>query len=177
MNETKERFKMPNYCDYQMKLRGAKENVQKFIAYLKADYSYNNGKWECSEDRHFFRVFEAAHDPGEDTVDVSGETISTVGGYCAWSVFSCLFEGNHTYYDQWKNDGENFKGTHILEASKELDLDIEIYSEEAGVGFMEHYLIEKGELLVDDCFDDFREIEDEDGEWIKTGGVEWTFSF
>lgn len=167
---------MPNYCNYQMKLRGTKENIQTFIAYLKADYSCANGKWECSEDRHFFRVFEADHNPSEDTVDASGEIVSTVSGYCAWSIFSCLFEGNHTYYSRYEKE-EGFKGIHILEASKELSLDIEIYSEEAGVGFMEHYLIEKGELLVDECFDDYCEIEDEDGDWVRSGGVEWEFSF
>ena len=35
---------MPNYCNYEMKIKGSKEAIQRVIACLEADYNYNIGK-------------------------------------------------------------------------------------------------------------------------------------
>lgn len=179
---------MPNYCDYEMKINGKKENVEKLISYLQAEYSYKgDGTVECSADKHFFRVFgadvleEYEIDPGkEDTLYTA-----IVGGCCAWSVYSCMMQGEHTYYNRVKESNKKeFYGTHMIEATRELDLEVEIFSEEPGCGFMEHYRIDKGEVLVDDCVD-WCELYDEEGEPIydeetgeqeTEGGVEWAYT-
>ena len=43
--------------------------------------------------------------------------------------------------------------TSIDKVSKELDLLIEIVSEERGFNFTEHYVIDNGEILVNECND------------------------
>lgn len=168
---------MPNYCAYDMRIKGTKENVYTLIDYLKSGYSHEDGIWESEADHHFFRVFEANHEKETDEVLGNGEIVANVFGDCAWSVYSCMFEGDHAYYTQWQEKAKVFKAITLPKASEKLGLTIEVYSKEPGIGFMEHYLIENGEILIDDCHNDYREIEDENGDWVETGGVEWIFSF
>lgn len=174
---------MPNYCNYGMKIKGQKENVEKLVSYLKADYYYKeDGTVECSADKHFFRIFEVEETHSENEGDLYS---SMVYGYCAWSVYSCMMQGEHTYYNRFKEkDKKEFYGTHMVEATNELDLEVEIFSEESGMGFMEHYIIDKGKVLVDDCVD-WRELYDEEGEPIydeetgeqkAEGGMEWAYT-
>lgn len=81
--------------------------------------------------------------------------------------------------------------------SKRLNLDIEVYSEECGCCFQEHYIIVNGNIVADECVDWYEyyigdyntkeeaeeelEIEITDQEWkhdyyISRGGFEnWDF--
>ena len=63
------------------------------------------------------------------------------------------------------------------EASKLLNLEIEGYSKESGVGLMEYYHIDHGMILSDECYNDYREEETEEGDWIEVGGVDMVFGF
>ena len=63
-----------------------------------------------------------------------------------------MFEGKGTYYEEY-NKYEGSKVTSIPKLSEQLSLDIEIYSEEEGMGFEEHYIISDGEVLKEECFD------------------------
>jgi hypothetical protein len=139
---------MPNYCDYEMKIRGSKSAIQRVVDCLKANYNYSEGK---PEHKHFFRVFEAEV---SELVKVDGEDNyeALIWGYCAWSVYSCMCKGEHTYYDSLEKDYPDlFMGTNLEEQSK--DCTIEVFSEEEGIGFSEHYLFENGQCLIDDCCD------------------------
>lgn len=139
---------MPNYCDYSMCVRGTKANVEEFIKVIQADYDYHT--MEFSHDRHMFRVFEAECNELEDCVD--GTFRVEINGYCAWSVESCMLEDG--YYRRMKDEyPDNFRGTTLLIESKKLNLDIEVYSEECGCCFQEHYVIKNGEMVCDECVD------------------------
>ena len=139
---------MPNYCSYSMCVVGKKENVEEFIKVMQADYDY--GAMKFSYDRHMFRVFKADCDEVEERFDGRFQTIIT--GYCAWSVSSCMLESG--YYGDFKETyGVNFRGTTLLIESEKLGLDIEVYSEEGGMCFQEHYIIIKGEMVRDECVD------------------------
>ena len=186
---------MPNYCYYSMCVKGKKENIEEFEKVMNADYDY--GTMNFSHDRHMFRVFEAYM--GE--IQQVGEDIyqAIFSGNCAWSVFSCMFDGAHSYYESLKERYSNeFRGTTLPLESKRLNLDIEVFSEESGMCFQEHYIIRNGTVEVDDCVDwqeyyirDFEtkeeaeeeldiEITDEewngDDDYIGRGGFgEWNF--
>lgn len=188
---------MPNYCDYSMCVKGERKNIEEFIKVIQADYDY--GTMEFSHDRHFFRVFEASYDEIEELGNEKCQVI--IKGYCAWSVSSCMFDNySLSYYSSLKKDYPNeFRGTTLPIESERLNLDIEVYSEECGMCFQEHYVILKGDLVCDECVDwceyylcDYEtkedaerelEIEITDEEWegdedfISRGGFgDWDFS-
>ena len=146
---------MPNYCDYGMAVRGYKDNVEEFIRIIKADYNYNTN--EFTHNRHFFRVFEANVE--EDYITYGLERCVKIYGYCAWSVYSCMFPGPFTYYgDNNKysliKESERLQyGTHILQETKRLNLYIEIFSQEPGMGFQEHYYIANGNTIQNEEYE------------------------
>lgn len=183
---------MPNYCDYSMCVKGTKEGVEEFINVIKADYDYNTKTF--SYDRHLFRVFAADYDEVEEMLDGTYQII--INGYCAWSVASCMLENG--YYARIKDAYPNdFRGTTLMLESERLNLNIEVFSEECGCCFQEHYVIKQGILEVDECVDyyefckeDYKskveaekalktEITDEewnnDDTYIVRGGFEWDF--
>ena len=184
---------MPNYCGYSMCVKGTKENVEEFIKVIKADYDY--GTMEFTHDRHLYRVFEADYDEIEEIFDGTYQVI--INGDCAWSVNSCMFEnGYHRNFKERFPD--NCKGTTVPIESERLGLDIEIFSEECGMCFQEHYIVRKGVVEVSDCVDWYEyckddyetkaeaeaelEIEITDEEWnshdsyIMRGGFDWDFT-
>lgn len=140
---------MPNYCNYSMCVVGKqRENVEEFIKVMQADYDY--GKMEFSYDRHLFRVFEAECNEIVECDD--GIFAVVINGYCAWSVASCMFDGG--YYRSFKEEyGSNSRGTTLFIESKKLNLNIEVYSEESGMCFQEHYIIMNGELTCEESVD------------------------
>jgi len=153
---------MPNYCDFDMKVVGKAKNVKKLVEWLEADYSYyqtKKGTWKCkcSSQHHFYRVFEVYYNEEVLKEAKNKETIEMViSGYCAWSVHSCMFEGDCTYYNSNLKQEYNQKLKHITlpEACKELSLDVHIISNESGMCFAEEYLINnKGEVLKDESYE------------------------
>ena len=192
---------MPNYCNYSMCVIGEKESVEEFIKIIQADYDY--GTMEFSYDRHFFRVFEADYDEIENLGEDHGNDVYQViiNGYCAWSVSSCMFDtGEYCYYQELKKRfPDEFRGTTILAESERLNLSVEIFSEECGMCFQEHYTIIDGKIIEDECVDYYEyylrdyetkeeaeeelEIEITDEEWngpddfISRGGFDsWEFT-
>ena len=183
---------MPNLCFYSMCVKGMKGNIEEFIKVIKADYNY--GTMEFSYDRHLFRVFDAYYDEIEQVGDNAYQVI--IDGDCAWSVSSCMLEAGY-YKDLKERYPKEFRGTTLQTESERLNLDIEVFSEESGMCFQEHYVIRKGKLEVDECVDwqeydltEFKtkkeaeeeygiEITDkewEQGEFISRGGFEsWDF--
>jgi hypothetical protein len=154
---------MPNICLAFITVRGRASCVDEFIAILQSDYNYNrdsrNGDYSwCPDPKnithvpHFFRVFDAYlfDDPVYHSAVYKCVTINIE---CAWSVYSCIFPGEHTYYNDFERDhhGEHF-GSNILIESKRLQLELEIWSYESGMCFQEHYKICSGVLIKDETF-------------------------
>lgn len=139
---------MPNICLYSMCVKGKKENIEEFIKVIKADYDY--GTMEFTHDRHLFRVFSADDNEIEQVDDDVYEVI--INGDCAWSVSSCMFE-SYYYSDLKQRFPNEFRGTTLPIESERLNLDIEVYSEECGCCFQEHYVIIHGDINVYDSVD------------------------
>jgi len=150
---------MPNYCNYEMQIVGSKRAIERVVACLRADYDYNKGK---PTHKHFFRVFEAYCD--EVRKEGKNRYRAFIFGYCAWSVYSCMCKGEDTYYnDVKKSHRDIFMGTNLYEQSKNCE--IEVFSEEEGFEFSEHYLLKNGKCLVDDC------VKTEKAGYTKTGKI------
>lgn len=185
---------MPNYCDYTMSVKGSAENVEEFIKIIKADYDYR--KNEFSNKPHMWRVFEAEV---YDDYYLEKLRCIEIKGYCAWSVYSCMLEGEHTYYNDMINESINY-GTSLLKESERLNLIFEVYSEEPGMLFEEHYIVKDNKLIEDECLnyeefyisehDDYESFKNEYGKdsiteeefnenkkyqynFIKKGGIDW----
>lgn len=157
---------MPNYCDFKMLIKGKKENVETLVDYLKADYDYRDGKSHCTADHHFFRVFRAEEDEA-DISELNGVYKTVVEGYCAWSVYTCMFDGPHTYFrdmtpEELEVPADEIKATHLLKCSGDLDLTIEVIAIEEDCHY-EHYIIESGVLTLNERY---RVARDENGDMI-----------
>lgn len=160
---------MPNYCNYEMKVTGTKESVDEFINIIQADYHISeNGTCDC--DRHFWRVFEAdVYESGYQ----GDKYYANLGGYCAWSVYCCMFDGEDTYNEDCNGEG----GTSLDIETERLNLTVEIYSEEPGLGFEEHYVFVNGKLVVDEIKNDLKEYDGTEFETVKEMNAHYGTSF
>lgn len=123
---------MTNNCLYTMKVIGNSEkDIDTFVGML----TYEN------MEKYFSRIFSA--DP-YDKVCENNRWSVMVAGDCAWSVYSCMCDGDYTYYT---SRGDTHL-TNLAEATEELGLVVEIFSQEPGIGFAEHYIYDNGECLV-----------------------------
>lgn len=147
---------MPNECSAVVKVSGRKDSVDEFIRIMNADYDYDHYVEEnmsFSHNSHFFRIFSA------DTMDYEQDglfVVATLDVWCAWSIATCMFDDG--YYNTVKKECEehnvSFHGTNITECAKKLELNIEAISEEPGMCFMEHYLVNPdGEFEIYDVVD------------------------
>ena len=151
---------MPNYCNYEMKIKGSKDAIKRVLECLKADYDYEEGK---PAHKHFFRVFDAYEDK-EMKDNGDGTFTQFVWGDCAWSVRCCMLSGGGTYYNDCKESHpDTFMGTDLVEQSQ--DCEIEVFSEEEGMEFSEHYIFENGECLCDDT------VPTQQAGYTKTGKI------
>ena len=152
---------MANTCEYNMMVKGKKKDVDTLVKWLNAGYDYfiddnGNPTLVCDSDHHFYRVLSAQS--GE--IDGEDEDIirQTVHGDCAWSVATSMLKGRELIYstpdDRFKDIR---KDVNLIDASWLLDLEIEVYSKEPGMCFAEHYLIDNGKMIIDDCTD-YQEI-------------------
>ncbi len=180
---------MANLCDYDMRVKGSRKNIEKFINALNQTGNIWMGRGAETN---------VTYDD-EDT-----ETTASVFGYCKWSIVSALIDNAKSmreHPERW-DCGKNDELTFITldEASKIYNVNVEVYSQEPGCEFEEHYLIIKGEIIKDDCvhyeefykgdFDTKEEFEQEydltitDEEWndgedyySRGGFSNWDFSF
>lgn len=117
---------MANLCSYSMRIKGTKENVNEFYERME-NYDKPNHLWRVEADIYG----EYVNEDGTTTIDVAGS--------CAWSIESCCRASGYS------------EGVDLFEVnSRELDLEIECWSDECGCCFQEHYLYKKGECLIDD---------------------------
>ena len=158
---------MPNYCEYNMIIKGSKKAINRIIECLEADYNYGAGK---PDHLHFFRVFDVFYEK-EDIINLgNGKYSLFIWGNCAWSVYSCMCDGEHTYYNDVKKFHKDiFMGTTLQEQSK--DCEIEVFSEEPGMGFSEHYIYKNGECLCDETCEIEQGGYDEQGN--PTTDIDW----
>ena len=151
---------MVNMCDVRMRIAAKDaESIQKFI--------------EDVRDHGTFRVYngifttEEEFDPGK-VLDIDGVKAYDVAFSCKWSFVTAfeedgvnaMFGNNNPAYDKY-----------FHEFCKDHGVGVEMYSEESGNGFEEHYLIApSGEILESECVDMSESYDEENDEWIKEGG-------
>ena len=156
---------MPNYCDYELRLRGQKKSVLKLAEWLEANYCYSeepkvylerDGMKIPTEHHIGWRIFDCYYNavPFKILADDTDITLYA-NGYCAWSVYSCFMEGPFTYYtdnhdEMMERNGKDYSLT-LPMACRELMVEAEIFSNEPGMCFAEHYQISKdGEVLKEE---------------------------
>lgn len=133
---------MANLCDYDMRIVGKKKNIQKFINALTQTGTIWMGRGA------------EANVTYEDTD--GNDCVATVFGYCKWSIVSSLIDNAKSMRktpENWSFGSDDKVLTFITldEASKIYNVDVEVYSEEPGCEFQEHYLIQKGKFIKDEC--------------------------
>lgn len=191
---------MPNYATYEARILGDKENVMKVVEIFQRE-NYEDGE-------HMFRIFEAElfGDELQESERVKGKHVAIITGYCAWSLATCMFRDQSSYYG---HPDASSNAIDITEISKKYDVEVEMYSEEEGIGFEEYYYIKNGkilkegiaedlEIITPEFYDDYEEFTEEyeaqpsfnlvtkemfnrarkDGEDIRLGGYdEWAFNY
>ena len=178
---------MANICSFSMCVRGTHENIKKFYNAMSQDGDLYMGRGADAR-----ILYE----------DEEGRAL--IDGWCKWSVQSAMIDNAISMRrepNMWawgKNvDASKLKFITLWEACAKWNLDMEVYSEEPGCGFQEHYLVIDGQVVYEDCveyneydlddYDTKEEAEEEleikitDEEWeeggyINRGGFEeWEF--
>ena len=121
---------MANNCLFDAKITGKKTNVQELLDLM------------CKHE--IGRIFSCEYDDYDLEVANDDDIISVMAyGDCAWSVLCAMLS--------------EYVNPSLETETKRLNLVIEIYSTESGMGFQEHYLIDRGNKLIDECKDDYEE--------------------
>ena len=131
---------MANLCSFLMKVRGNKEDIIQFHKALNQE-----GKIWMGRGAETDLVFE------EDGA-------AFMSGTCKWSVISALVDNAismRTEPNRWSfsEEDKDLEFVTLFEACKKWNLIMEVYSEECGFEFQEHFICDKGEVLCDECVD------------------------
>lgn len=151
---------MPNYCYFDIHMRGPQEKLKKLCQWFRADYRYDgdeavcylkNGEETIPCEHHIgYRVFSFDCFDEDDIKYPDEDAVWYGAGDCAWSCAVCMFEGEFSYCSE-EEDKERFAIT-LPKACAELGVEVELFSYEPGCAFSEHYQIDdKGEILCDEC--------------------------
>lgn len=155
---------MPNYCSYDMLIKGKKKNIDEFFKWMIAEYHYGDGLSDCyiidTNGNHIpvahhigYRVFSCYHesyDSDNQDREPDEELTASCFGDVAWSCACTMFKGGSSYFSDIE-DTDRRKAISLPEACKELALEIELYSRETGMCFAEHYYINsEGEVQLEE---------------------------
>lgn len=174
---------MANICSFEMRLRGKRTDIESFYNALTQQGDIWMGRGACGD------------------LEFEDNDYACIVGYCKWSIVSALID---CAISMKKDPNGWYFGDHkpsefitLWEACRKWNLDMEVYSEEGGMGFQEHFICSKGNILCEDCvewadyyLDDYEtkeEAEEElgveftDEEWdnrydqVTRGGFKWNF--
>ena len=176
---------MANICSFSMMVRGEHENIEKFYNAMSQNGNIYMGRGAEAE------------------IKYNDENCAQIDGWCKWSVQSAMIDNAismRTEPNIWAfstREKEELEFITLLEATERWNLVMEVYSEEPGCEFQEHYVFDNGTILCDECveyheywiceYDTKEEAEEElgititDDEWkyedvIKDGGFDvWAF--
>ena len=157
---------MANICYFNLKVVGGVNSLQQFEKIITAHYDYD--KSIACDSEHIFRVYSTTK------IEI-GNNYDIYSGECAWSAFSCMLDKSpgSNYCRIKEKFPDKFKGTTIDEISKKLNLKIEVFAEESD--FMEHILVDNGEIILSDEKDFEERYIEETDQYIKVGGYDWKF--
>ena len=119
---------MANLCCFTMKIVGKKENVEEFTKMMKREGEF--------KENGLGRVYD--FDITEPDQLSDGTLLVLGSGSCAWSVWCAMMQ-------EYRSPRPSLESE-----SKRLDLVMEVFSEEPGCAFQEHYFLNKGILETDE---------------------------
>ena len=119
---------MANLCEFDMRIVGTRENVGELISLLKYE-----GKGKVKGFGRTYEVYVV------NEWEENGLSYADIAGDCAWSVLTSLIE---TASDE-----------NLITETKRLNLALEVYSNEPGFAFSEHFIIARGRKICDECAD------------------------
>lgn len=117
---------MANNCWYNMRVVGTKADCYEWLARLKHES-------DCGVPLGRFFDADICGEAGTEQdyeLDISGD--------CAWSVSGCRYD---------RRDGADAFAAN----TKELNLQMEVWSEECGCAFQEHIIYKYGDCITDNC--------------------------
>lgn len=162
---------MANMCGFSMLVRGKHEDIEKFYDAISQNGNIYMGRGAEAEIEY----------DDEDGV-------AQIDGWCKWSVQSALTDNAismRTKPNMWywgdDVDVNTLEFITLLEATKKWNLVMEVYSEEPGCQFQEHYVFDNGTILCDECveweeyyIDAYETKEEAEEEWeIEITDKEW----
>lgn len=121
---------MANNCYYEMMICGRRQDCREWLRRMRSD----------DEPNHFWRMYKdlVFYDKSGDDENFSMK----IAGECAWSLETCCRASGYS------------KGIDLFAVNtKELNIVMEAYSQEEGMGFQEHYYYDKGECKIAECVD------------------------
>ena len=129
---------MANLCSLLMKVRGNKEDIIQFHKALNQE-----GKIWMGRGAETDLVFE------EDGA-------AFMQGTCKWSVISALVDNaismrNEPNLWAFSDEDKDLEFITLFEACKKWNLIMEVYSEESGCEFQEHFICDKGDVICEEC--------------------------
>ncbi|MDA3053570.1 hypothetical protein [Campylobacter sp. JMF_03 NE3] len=130
---------MANIADFSLKAKGSKESLLKLKEILKCD----------AQDKPHLFIYECDYSELENDFLIAY-------GTCKWAVECCFLKDRNTYYDSLHNEVPSL--CNIQDLAKELNLEVEIFGNEMGCDFAEHYKINsKGEIENDENINNLAE--------------------
>lgn len=161
---------MANICNFSMMVKGKKENIEQFVDMMEQKGTVWMGRGAVVT---FTNMEEVENEKCRCQID--GETKWSVQSSMVNNAISMRTEPNKWLWEKMLNKTKLSFVT-LFEACKQLGLDMEVYSEECGFGFQEHYLFIDGELVKDECVDYSEKYNEETKEYESSGGFDdWDF--
>lgn len=161
---------MANICSFSMLVKGDTENIKKFYNAMTQNGSIYMGRGADAK-------LELDEEDGVGQID----------GWCKWSVRSAMesnaisMRNNPGMWAFSNVDPTKLEFITLFEACRKWNLDMEVYSEEPGCCFQEHYVVVNGDLICDECvewneycIDDYESKEEAEAELgIEITDEEW----
>lgn len=161
---------MANICSFSMCVKGNHNDIESFYNAMSQNGNIFMGRGADAEIRY------------EDD-----ENRAFIDGWCKWSVWSAMVDNAismRTEPDMWyfgNAKASELKFITLMEACERWNLTIEVYSEECGCAFQEHYIVVNGDLTCEECVEwheyclsDYETKEEAEAELeIKITDEEW----
>ena len=132
---------MANICSFSMCVKGKRiSDIEQFYDAMSQNGNIYMGRGAEAEIKY-----------------AAGKVRAYIDGWCKWSIQSALIDNAISM--RWEPERWAFHGVNVnelefvtlLEATKKWNLVVEVYSEEPGCEFQEHYIFDNGIIVEDEC--------------------------
>lgn len=138
---------MANTCMFEIKVKGDLESKREFF---KLHYEVAD---KTNSPRLARTRFESSN-----IETISKDEVLHIVGTCAWSVYSCFFEGYPEF--NFEKGMTNSERVNIRSVCKELNVEVQIASFEPGLQFTEFYRIDTQGVIKEDFSGDPEELDE-----------------